>query len=160
MVGALTLKVGPTAGNPFTLTVTLPVVAPEGTIAIIEVSLQVVNVTAVPLNVTVLAPCVAPKLVPCIVTNAPTVPDVGVMLATFGTTVKLAPLLATPPTEATMFPLPLAEPAGTGATMLLSLQLVGAAAMPLNIKVSGLEPKFAPLIVMDARPLRKSATRQ
>jgi len=59
-----------------------------------------------------------------------------------------------------MFPLPLAEPAGTGATMLLSLQLVGAAAMPLNIKVSGLEPKFAPLIVMDARPLRKSATRQ
>ena len=48
------------------------------------VALQLVGVAAVPLNFTVLVPCVAPKFAPVIVTDAPTNPDVGftlVMLA-------------------------------------------------------------------------------
>ena len=45
-------------------------------------------------------------------------------------TVKLAPLLATPPTVTTT--LPVVAPLGTGAVILEGLQLVGAVAMPLN----------------------------
>jgi hypothetical protein len=45
-------------------------------------------------------------------------------------TVKLTPLLATPPTVTTT--LPVVAPDGTGATMLVALQLVGVAAVPLN----------------------------
>jgi hypothetical protein len=49
-------------------------------------ALQLVAVAAVPLNVTVLVPCVAPKPDPAIVTEAPTAPEVGkrlVMLCPF-----------------------------------------------------------------------------
>ena len=48
-------------------------------------------------------------------------------------TVKLTPLLATPPTVTTTFPL--VAPAGTGTAMLVALQLVGVAATPLNFTV-------------------------
>ena len=57
------------------------------------VALQVVAVAAVPLNLTVLVPCVAPKFAPVIVTDAPTNPDVGfklVMLGAGTVTVKAA----------------------------------------------------------------------
>jgi hypothetical protein len=61
---------------PADVTTTLPVVAPGGTTATINVSLHEVIVACSPLkNVTV--PCVAPKLVPAIVTEAPTAPDGG-----------------------------------------------------------------------------------
>jgi hypothetical protein len=46
---------------PFTVTLTAPVVAALGTGATMLVSLQLVGVAAVPLKVTVLLPCVAPK---------------------------------------------------------------------------------------------------
>src|SRR5256885_11850821 len=46
-------------------------------------------------------------------------------------TVKLTPLLATPPTVT--ITLPVVAPVGTGATMLVALQLVGVAATPLNL---------------------------
>ena len=55
----------------------MPVVAPAGTVTAMLVLLQVVGVAVVPLKVTVLLPCVAPKLVPVIVTGVPTVPEVG-----------------------------------------------------------------------------------
>src|SRR5437899_10119249 len=99
-------------------------------------ALQLVGVAAVPLNFTVLVPCVAPKLAPVIVTDVPRTPDVGLRLVTLGggtVTVKLTPLLATPPTVTTTFPV--VAPAGTGATMLVALQLVGVAAVPLNLIV-------------------------
>jgi hypothetical protein len=66
---------------------------------------------------------------------------------TAGMTVKFTPLLATPPTVTTTFPV--VAPAGTGATMLAALQLVGAAAVPLNVNVlvPCAAPKFAPVIV-------------
>ncbi len=41
------------------------------------VALQLVGVAAVPLNVTVLVPCVDPKFVPVIVTAVPTGPELG-----------------------------------------------------------------------------------
>ena len=100
------------------------------------VALQLVGVAAVPLNFTVLVPCVAPKFAPLIVTDVPANPDVGFRLVMFGdgtVTVKLAPLLATPPTVTTTFPV--VAPIGTGATMLVAAQLVGVAAMPLNLIV-------------------------
>ena len=84
-----------------------------------------------------LVPCVAPKLAPAIVTDAPTAPEVGLKLLMLGAdvvlTVKLTPLLANPPTVTTTFPL--VAPVGTGATMLVALQLVGVAATPLNFTV-------------------------
>jgi hypothetical protein len=61
------------------------------------VLLQVVAVAAVPLKVTVLLPCVAPKFVPVIVTGVPTTPEVGLRVLIVGAeavTVKLTPLLA------------------------------------------------------------------
>ena len=81
-----------------------------------------------------LVPCVAPKFAPAIVTDVPTAPEVGLKLLMLGAdvvlTVKLTPLLATPPTVTTTFPL--VAPAGTGTAMLVALQFVGVAAVPLN----------------------------
>jgi len=51
------------------LTTTGPVVAAAGTLALIVVSLQLVIAAFVPLNVTVLAPCVLPNAVPLMVTD-------------------------------------------------------------------------------------------
>jgi hypothetical protein len=48
------------------------------------VALQLVGVAAVPLNVTVLVPCVVPKLVPVMVIDVPTVPELGLKLAILG----------------------------------------------------------------------------
>jgi len=64
-------------------------------------------------------------------------------------TVKLTPLLATPLTVTTTFPV--VAPAGTGTVMLVALQLVGVPAVPLNVTVlvPCVAPKFAPLIVTD-----------
>ena len=80
-------------------------------------ALQLVGVAAGPLNVTVLAPWLAPKLVPAIVTDVPTAPEVGEKLVMLGVgnTVKLTPLLATPETVTTTFPV--AAPVGTGTVM-------------------------------------------
>ena len=116
------------------------------------VAAPLVGVAAVPLNVTVLVPCVAPKFVPVIVTDAP--PARRRRQARdarrAAVTVKLTPLLATPPTVTTT--LPVVAPAGTGTTMLVSLQLVGVAAVPLNVTVlvPCVAPKFVPVIVTDA----------
>src|SRR5437870_7632391 len=127
----------------------LPVVAPLGTGATMLVAPQLVGVAAVPLNFTVLVPCVAPKFAPVIVTDVPTTPAVGFRLAMLGAgtvTVKITPLLAIPPTVTTM--LPVVAPAGAGAMMLVALQLVGVAAVPLNftVLVPCVTPKFAPEI--------------
>jgi hypothetical protein len=125
------------------------------------VALQLVGFVAVPLNVTVLFPCVAPKFMPEIVTDVlPTSTKAGFILVIFGVvdggTVKLTPLLATPPTATTT--LPVVAPLGTVATMLVvvSLQLVALAKTPLNVTVlvPCAVPKFMPEIVTEvpARP--------
>jgi hypothetical protein len=87
------------------------------------------------LNVTVLAPWLAPKLLPAIVTDAPTAPELGDKLLMLGTTstVNGTPALATPLTVTTT--LPVVAPAGTAATIELALQLVGTALVVLNVTV-------------------------
>ena len=76
-------------------------------------------------------------MVPAIVTSVPTAPEVGFRFVMLGVdnTVKLAPLLATPPTVTTTFTFPGVAAVGTGTTMLASFQLVGVAAAPLNVIV-------------------------
>lgn len=86
---ATTVNVTPLLALPLTVTTTLPVVAPVGTIATMEVALQLVMVvTAVPLNLTVLVPWLDPKFEPAIVTEAPTAPDVGERLVMLGAASK------------------------------------------------------------------------
>ena len=78
------MKLTPLLAFPPTVTTTLPVVAPAGTGATMLVALQLVGVATVPLNVTVLVPCVAPKFVPVTVTEVPTAPELGLRLAILG----------------------------------------------------------------------------
>jgi len=151
-MGCVTVKLAPLLATPPTVTTTFPVVAPVGTGATMLVALQLVGVAVVLLNLTVLVPCVVPKFAPVIVTDVPTNPDAGFTLLMLGAavaTVKLVPLLATPPTVTTTFPV--VAPVGTGATMLVALQLVGTAAVPLNLTVlvPCVAPKFAPVIVTE-----------
>jgi hypothetical protein len=149
---ASTVNATPFDATPFTVTITLPEVAPEGTVATIEVVVQLEIVAVVPLNLTVLEPWVEPKLVPVMVTDAPTKPEVGERLAMVGvgSRVNANPLLAIPFTVTTM--LPVDAPAGTTATIDVALQLAMAAATPLNVTVLEpcVEPKPVPVIVTDA----------
>jgi hypothetical protein len=63
-----------------------------------------------------------------------------------GVTLKLTPLLATPPTVTTTFPV--VASGGTGATMLAALQLVGVVTVPLNVTVPAV-PKLVPVMVTE-----------
>jgi hypothetical protein len=82
--GEVTVKLIPLLAAPPTVTTTFPVVAPLGTGTTTLVALQLVGVPAVPLNVTVLVPRVAPKFVPAIITAVPTEPEPGLTLLMFG----------------------------------------------------------------------------
>ena len=72
-------------------------------------------------------------MVPEIVTDVAIGPDVGDRLLIFGGTVKETPLLACPLTVTTT--LPVVAFAGTGTAMLVALQELGVAAVPLNVTV-------------------------
>jgi hypothetical protein len=155
MVGVgSTVNETPLLANPLTVTATLPVVAAAGTVATIEVALQLpIVVTAVPLNATVLLPCVDPKFVPVIVTDAPTGPEVGDRPEIVGvvTTVNETPLLFTPLAFTTT--LPVVAPVGTVATIEVALQLpIVVTAVPLKLTdpVPWVDPKFVPVIVTEA----------
>src|SRR5437879_1584116 len=125
MLGAgTTVKLDPLLFTPLANTTTFPVVAPLGTVVAILVALQLVTVAAVPLKLTVLVPCVAPKFVPVIVRA--------------GTPAKFDPLLFTPLANTTT--LPVVAPLGTVVAMLVALQLVTFAAVPLKLTV--LVPSF------------------
>jgi hypothetical protein len=88
-----TVKLTPLLLVEFTVTTTLPVVAPEGTVVEILVLLQLDTLAGVPLNCTVLVPWLDPKFEPVMVTAAPTAPEVGDRLL-------MAGLLDPPPVEA------------------------------------------------------------
>jgi hypothetical protein len=98
-------------------------------------SLQLATATLIPLSEIVLVPCVAPNPVPTMATSLPTTPEVGDMLVTLSAsaTVKLIPLLATP--DAVTVTFPVVASTGTVVTMLVALQLVGEAAVPLKLAV-------------------------
>lgn len=142
-----TVKLTPELAVPATVTTTLPVLAPDGTGALIDVVLQLVGVALVPLKVTVLLPWVAPKFVPVIVTTAPMPPEVGDRLVMLGLTVNVTPLLAAPFTVTTTFPV--LAPDGTGTLIVPERQLVGVPGVPLKVTVllPWLEPKPEPEIV-------------
>ena len=83
------------------------------------VELQLVGIASTPLKLTVLVPCVVPKLTPVMVTDVPGEPEVGLTPVMFGadeTTEKVKSLLATPPTVTTTGPV--VAPLGTGATIM------------------------------------------
>src|SRR5260370_32638227 len=152
MLGAATTaKLIPLLATPDTVTTTLPVFSFNDTAATEIYALSLHDALPISLNCTVLVPWVAPKFVPVMVTDVPTAAEVGdkpVMLGA-ATTAKLIPLLATPDTVTTT--LPVVAPAGTGATMLVALQLVGVASVPLNctVLVPWVAPKFVPVMVTD-----------
>ena len=100
-----------------------------------------------PLNVTILVPCVAPKFIPVIVTGVPTAPELGFKLLIVGPTVNGIPLLPCVPTVTTTFPV--VAPVGTVTPMLVALQLVVVAAVPpkVTVLVPCVLPKFVPVIV-------------
>src|SRR5438477_8057848 len=127
---ASAVKVTPALATPLTVTTTLPVVAPAGTGATIEVALELAGVATVPLNVAALFPWVEPKLPPAMVTDAPTAPELGDKLLMLGTasTVNDTPALATPLTVTTT--LPVLAPAGPFASTTLSRYLAGVATVP------------------------------
>ena len=124
----------PLLATPLVWTTTFPVVAPVGTFVAIEVAVHFVIVVAtIPLKVTVPEPCTDPKFVPVIVTAVPTGPDVTDSFVIFGagTTVKLIPLLATPP--AVTMTLPVVAPLGTVTVIDPVAQFATlVAAVPLN----------------------------
>jgi hypothetical protein len=149
--GMVTVKAAALLFWPPTVTITFPLIAPFGTGTVMLDAFQVVGVAAVPLNVTVLVPCVAPKLAPAIVTEVPTAPEVGLRVEMLGAgtvTVKATALLLWPPTVMTTPPL--VAPLGTGTTIDDALQLVGVAVVPLNftVLVPWVAPKFVPAIVI------------
>jgi hypothetical protein len=152
MLGAATtVNFTPLLATPLVLTTTLPVVAPVGTVVTIEVALQLDTVASVPLNVTVLVPCVALKPEPAMVTEAPTAPVDGdsVVIVGVGKTVNVTPLLATPLALTTTLPV---VAVGTVATIDVALQLVIVAFVPLNVTVPvpWVDPKAVPEIVTEA----------
>jgi hypothetical protein len=149
-IAQIRVKATPLLATPPTVTITFPVVAPEGTVTTMLVALQLPAIAGVPLNVTVLPPWDDPKFVPVIVTDAPAGPEFGERLVIDGAgmTVKLTPLLTVPPTVTTT--LPVAAPLGTCTVMLAALQLVAVPALvPLKVTVlvPWLDPKLAPVIV-------------
>lgn len=122
VVSITTVKDTPLLAIPPTVTTTFPVVAVAGTGTRICVPFQDVGEAGTPLKVIVLVPCVvncvAPKVVPVIVTDVPMDPVLGLKFEMFGTIVNGTPLLATPPTLTTTLPVTLPV-AGTKAVMLL-----------------------------------------
>ena len=89
--GTVTVKVTPLLATLFTVTMTAPVVAPAGTGAVILAAVQFVGAAVVPLNLTVLVPCVVPKFDPLMVTTVVTKPEVGFRETIFGTVPPLPP---------------------------------------------------------------------
>jgi hypothetical protein len=133
---------------PGVVTEIFPVVAPTGTVAVIFVEEFTVNVADVPLNLTAVAPV---KLVPVIVTVAPTGPLVGEKDVMCGAapvvTVKLVELVAVPRGVVTVI-FPVVAPEGTVAVILVSELMVNAADVPPNLTdVAPVKPE--PLIVTD-----------
>jgi hypothetical protein len=142
----------PALGTPFTVTTTLPApVVPVGTVATMEVSLQLVIEAAVvvPGKVTVLVPCDEPKLVPVMVTEAPTAAVAGERFEIAGVMVKSKPLVVTP--SVVTVTLPVVAPVGTVTPIEVLIQplLLMVAEVPLNDTVPCVVPKFWPVIVTE-----------
>src|SRR3954471_19459660 len=138
IVGRTSSAVALVLGTPFTVTTMVPVLAPAGTTAWTCVSLQLGNVVAgVPLNVSVLLPCVAPRFLPGIVTVAPTGAGLGVTesIAGVASTLNVTAGLVCVPTVTVTGALPRGRLKGTCAVMLEADQLKMPAVVPENFTV-------------------------
>jgi hypothetical protein len=123
-------------------TLALPTLSPEGTVAVIEESVQLVTVVAVPPKLTV--PFVVPKSEPLIVTKVPTAPELGLMLlieAPDAFTVKVELAVRLPDVVTIKLALPVLRPEGTVAEIDESVQLVTVAAAPPMLTVPCVDPK-------------------
>ena len=109
--------------------VTLPVVAPPGTVALTWVALMGVKVADTPLNLTDVTPV---KLVPKIATDVPTGPWFGDRLLILGPTTVKVPALVTVPAEVVTVILPVVAPAGMVVLIRVALATVNVAPVPLN----------------------------
>src|SRR3989442_952849 len=121
-----------------------PVVAPPGTVAVIDVDEFTVKLALVPLKRTAVAPV---KVAPVIVTLVPTGPLVGEKLVIVGRgmTVKLLALVAVPPDVVTVIG-PVVAPLGTVVAIDVDEFTVKLAPVPL--KRTAVAPvKVAPVIV-------------
>jgi hypothetical protein len=148
---ARTVKLEPlVAVTPEVVTEIGPVEAPTGTITVSVVEVAPVTVAAVPLNSTTLLDGVVLKLVPVIVTVAPTAPLVGEKLVIVGgaSTSKLDALVTVTPLDITLIG-PSEADAGTTATMVVALAEVTEALTPLNC-TTGEAPKLVPVTVTEA----------
>jgi hypothetical protein len=132
------------------VTVTFPVVVPEGTTHLMDVSVHEVQlVTAGLLKETVEVPWVGPKYLPVIVTTVPIVPVVGAMaVMAGGSRVKSIPLEV--PTGVVTVTFPVLVPEGTAHLMDVSVhevQLVTAGPLKETVEVPWVGPKYLPVIV-------------
>jgi len=117
-----------------------------------DVSLQLVGVAIpVPGKLTAPNPWLAPKFEPVMVTAVPTTPAEGDRPVMTGSIVNELPAVAVAPETVTLT-VPDVAPVGTGTAIDVALQLVGVASVPLNATVlePWLNPKFAPLMVIEA----------
>ena len=125
-----------------------PVVAPEGTVALIRVAFCTVKVAETPLKRTAVAPV---KFVPLILTEVPIGPLVGlndvIVGAPVAVTVKFVELVAVPSGLATAIG-PVVAPAGTVVVIFCALSIVNVADVPLKVTLVTLGPlKLWPWIV-------------
>lgn len=125
------------------VTVMGPVVAPKGTVVVTVPELLTVNVAALPLNETAVAPV---KFVPVIVTAVPTAPITGAKEVMAGVTVKrvvvnIGPLLAVVTVMG-----PVVAPEGTVAVIVPEGPSVNVAVAPLN-ETAVAPAKAGPVIV-------------
>ena len=125
------------------VTATGPVVAPVGTVAVIWVPEVTVNVAAVPLKVTAVAPV---KPLPVMLTDVPGAPEVGVNEETAGAAVTVNDAVLVPvPAGVVTATGPVVAPVGTVAVIWVPEVTVNVAAVPL--KVTAVAP-VKPLPVM------------
>jgi hypothetical protein len=122
-----------------------------GTVAVIEVELQLVTCAAIVPNWIVPLPWVEPKFAPVTITLCPTGPELGEKELKLGSTVKVQELLSIPPAVTMMEPEPGEAADGTCALIVVLFQLVTWAVAPLKTTVpfsaAWVRPKLLPEIV-------------
>ena len=123
--------------------------APTGMGKVMLVFDHVDGTAGTPLKVTVLEPCVSPKLVPVIVTGPPTGAVAGEAAVITGMTSTVTGGLEIPFTVTIRFADPAGRPAGSGTVMLVSLQAVGVAFTPPidTALLPWVAPKLVPVTV-------------
>ena len=130
---------------PGVVTEILPVVAPEGTVAVILVEELRVNAAASPLNRTEDAPL---NVLPSIVTLVPACPEAGVKPVIWGSTKKVPTLEARPAGLVTLI-LPVVAPGGT-LTVIWVGELIEKALVVVLLKVTTLAaPKLVPVMATE-----------